>query len=58
VCLWADGMYVNVKREQRCCLLVLIGCDARRHKHFLAIEEGFRESTESLKALLLCLRGR
>jgi len=35
---------------------VLIGCDAHGKKHFLAIDEGFRESTESWKELLLNLR--
>ena len=58
VYFWADGIYVNVRSEQRRCLLVVIGCDAHGHKHFLAIEEGFRESTESWKALLLSLRDR
>jgi putative transposase len=58
VYLWADGIYVNVKSAQRRCLLVLIGCDAQGNKHFLAIEEGFRESTESWKVLLLSLRDR
>lgn len=58
VYLWADGIYVNLRSEQRRCVLVVIGCDARGHKHFLAIEEGFRESTESWKALLLSLRDR
>ncbi len=58
VYLWADGLYTNVRSEERRCLLVLIGCDAQGKKHFLAIEEGFRESTESWKALLLSLRDR
>jgi putative transposase len=58
VYLWADGIYVNVRAQERRCLLVLIGCDARGNQHFLAIEEGFRESTGSLKALLLGLRDR
>ena len=58
VYLWADGIDVNVRAQERRCLLVLIGCDAHGNKHFLAIEEGFRESTESWKALLLSLRDR
>ncbi|MFB3079915.1 MAG: IS256 family transposase, partial [Lysobacterales bacterium] len=55
---WADGIYLNVRAEERRCMLVVIGCDKQGRKHFLSIEEGFRESTESWKALLLSLRDR
>ena len=58
VYLWADGIYINARSADRRCVLVLIGCDAHGRKHFLAIDEGFRESTESWKALLLNLRDR
>jgi len=58
VYLWADGIYINAREADRRCVLVLIGCDAHGRKHFLAIEEGFRESTEGWKALLLGLRDR
>jgi transposase-like protein len=58
VYLWADGIYTNVRAEERRCVLVLIGCDVHGRKHFLAIEEGFRESKESWKALLLGLKDR
>ena len=37
VYLWADGIYVNVRSDQRRCLLV-VGCDVHGRKHFLAIE--------------------
>jgi transposase-like protein len=58
VYLWANGIYLNIRAAERRCLLVVIGCDTQGRKHFLAIEEGFRESTESWKALLLSLRDR
>lgn len=58
VYLWADGIYINARSADRRCVLVVIGCDAHGRKHFLAIDEGFRESTESWKALLLGLRDR
>jgi len=58
VYLWADGIYINARAAERRCVLVLIGCDGHGKKHFLAIEDGFRESTESWKALLLKLRDR
>jgi len=58
VYLWADGIHVNVRAEERRCVLVLMGCDTQGRKHLLAIEDGFRESAESWKALLLSLRDR
>ena len=58
VYLWADGIYINARQADRRCVLVVIGCDVHGNKHFLAIDEGFRESTESWKALLMGLRDR
>ena len=58
VYLWADGIYVNVRGGERRCLLVVVGCDTRGRKRFLALEAGFRESRESWKAVLLSLRDR
>jgi len=58
VYLWADGIYVNVRAEERRCVLVVVGCDIHGRKHFLAIEDGFRESAQSWKALLLSLKDR
>ena len=58
VYLWADGIYVNVRGGERRCLLVVVGCDTRGRKRFLALESGFRESKESWKAVLLSLRDR
>ena len=58
VYLWANGIYVNVRNEDRRCLLVVVGCDVRGYKHFLALDAGFRESKESWKAVLLSLRDR
>ena len=49
---------MNVRSDQRRCLLVVVGCDVHGRKHFLAIEAGFRESAESWKAVLLSLRDR
>jgi putative transposase len=56
--LWADGLYTNVRAEERRCILVVIGCDVHGRKHFLAIEDGFRESAASWKAVLLSLKDR
>ncbi|HSS63209.1 MAG TPA: IS256 family transposase [Gammaproteobacteria bacterium] len=58
VYLWADGIYVNVRADERRCVLVVVGCDVHGRKHFLAIEDGFRESAASWKAVLLSLKDR
>ncbi len=58
VYLWADGIYVNIRSQERRCLLVVLGCDIHGRKHFLALDAGFRESAESWKAVLLSLRDR
>ncbi len=51
VYLWADGIYVNVRGEERRCLLVVVGCDARGRKRFLALEAGFRDYVEFMVML-------
>ena len=57
VYLWADGVYFTPRLEhERQCLLVLIGADASGRKELLAIEDGFRESAQSWRELLLRLR--
>jgi putative transposase len=57
VYLWADGVYFTPRLEhERQCMLVLIGADASGRKELLAIEDGYRESTQSWRELLLRLR--
>jgi putative transposase len=57
VYLWADGVYFTPRLEhERQCLLVLIGADASGRKELLAVEDGFRESTQSWRELLVRLR--
>jgi transposase-like protein len=57
VYLWADGVYLTPRLEhERQCVLVLIGADASGRKELLAIEDGWRESTQSWRELLLRLR--
>ena len=57
--IWADGIYVNVRlEEQRCCILVVVGANFEGHKELLAVRDGFRESAQSWKELLLELQGR
>jgi transposase-like protein len=57
VYIWADGVYFTPRLDHdRQCILVLIGADADGRKELLAIEDGYRESTQSWRELLLRLR--
>jgi putative transposase len=57
VYLWADGVYFAPRLDHdRQCILVLIGADAQGRKELLAIEDGYRESTQSWRELLVRLR--
>jgi putative transposase len=53
VCLWADGIHVNIRLEEhKLCLLVLIGVRADGRKELIALADGYRESAESWADLL------
>ena len=57
--IWADGVYSGLRAEQaKLCALVIIGVNERGEKHFLAIEDGVRESTQSWREVLLSLKSR
>jgi len=59
VYIWADGIYSGLRgTDDRLCVLVVIGVNARGEKHFLAIEDGVRESTQSWREVLLGLKDR
>jgi putative transposase len=62
VYLWADGIYVNVRLEdtenKKQCLLVVMGATADGHKELLAVQDGYRESTQSWTELLVDLQRR
>ena len=59
VYLWADGVYLNVRMEDsKQCVLVVIGVDEHGFKHFVAIEDGYRESTQSWREVLQGLKSR
>ncbi len=47
VYIWADGVYSNVRMDDRLCLLVLIGSDDTGRKEVLAVVDGYRESEAS-----------
>jgi putative transposase len=58
VYVWADGVHVNVRlgEQDRICLLVLIGARPDGTKELIAVEDGYRESTESWAAVLRDLK--
>ena len=57
VYVWADGVYSGLRAEHaKLCALVVIGVNERGEKHFLAIEDGVRESTQSWREVLLKLK--
>ena len=57
--IWADGVYFKPRMaEERQCVLVIVGADEYGRKELLAMIDGFRESTESWRELLLDLRRR
>ena len=57
--IWADGIYLGAGLEaESSCLLVVIGARADGSKELLALELGYRESTESWADVLRSLRGR
>lgn len=59
VYIWADGIYSGLRAENtKLCALVIIGVNERGEKHFLAIEDGVRESTQSWREVLLNLKSR
>jgi transposase-like protein len=59
VYVWVDGIYSGVRAEDhRLCALVVVGVNERGQKHFLAIEDGMRESKQSWREVLLGLKTR
>ena len=57
---FVDGVHVSVRlgEDDRLCLLVVIGVREDGTKELLAVEDGYRESTESWAAVMRDLKGR
>ena len=55
---WADGIYRNVRLDERLCLLVVVGVTEHGRNELGAVEDGYRESAASWQALLSGLRAR
>jgi len=58
VYVWADGVYSNVRMDDRLCLLVIIGSDETGRKELLALSDGYRESEASWTEVLMDLKQR
>jgi putative transposase len=58
--LFVDGVHVSVRlgEDDRLCLLVVIGVREDGVKELLAVEDGYRESTESWAGVMRDLRDR
>ena len=59
VYVWADGVHFNIRlQEDRQCILVLMGATEDGRKELIAVADGFRESEQSWKSLLLDAKAR
>ena len=59
VYFWADGVYFSPRLDhERQCILVIIAADANGHKDIIGLMDGYRESEQSWKELLLDLKRR
>jgi transposase-like protein len=59
VYVWVDGVHFNIRlEEEKLTALVIIGVRPDGTKEIVAIEDGYRESTESWLSLLRSLKAR
>ena len=58
VYIWVDGVYLQARMQEKQCMLVIIGADDTGKKQVLAISDGYRESTQSWREVLLDLKHR
>jgi transposase-like protein len=58
VYIWVDGIYCNVRMDDRQCLLVIIGATENGHKELIALEGGIRESEQSWIEVMVDLKRR
>src|SRR5215207_5684357 len=60
VYVWVDGIHTGVRLggDDRLCCLVMVGARVDGRKELVAIQDGYRESTESWAEFLRDLKGR
>jgi transposase-like protein len=57
--VWADGIHFNIRLEEdRQCILVLMGATPEGRKELIAVADGYRESEQSWRQLLLDCKQR
>ena len=56
--IWVDGIYCNVRMDDKQCLLVVMGATVSGKKELIAVEGGYRESSQSWREVLLSLKER
>ena len=55
---WVDGIGFPARGDDRRCVLVIMGVNTQGNKELIALEDGFRESTESWLSVLRNLKKR
>ena len=55
---WVDGVYCNIRQDDRLCLLVIVRVTEHGRKQLVAVEDGYRESQASWTELLTDLKQR
>ena len=59
VYIWVDGIHFNIRLEEdRQCILVVMGATSDGKKELIAVQDGYRESEQSWKEILLNLKKR
>ena len=59
VYFWADGIYFSARmEEEKQCILVIIGATQTGRKELIAITDGYRESAQSWREVLIDLKRR
>jgi len=59
VYFWVDGIHFNIRLEEdRQCILVVMGATPDGKKELIAVQDGYRESEQSWRELLLDLKTR
>ena len=59
VYFWVDGIHFNIRlEEERQCILVVMGATPEGKKELVAIQDGYRESEQLWKELLLDVKAR
>lgn len=56
--IWADGVYFKPRMDEKQSVLVIIGADEYGHKEVIGLVDGYRESKESWRELLIDLKHR